>query len=403
MTGSTESNTQEENAAAATATVPPPGAPPSQPPSGPGGPGGEWRPRRRGGMWFGAVLVFLGLVILADRLIPGVRIWQLWPLLVVAAGIRTVFTEGDEGRNRVNRAVEGLTVIAVGLIFLGITVGSLSWGLWLSVFSLWPLLLVAAGVDIIGKGLDSPWLRTLSSLIVLAGLLYGAFVLPSGTFNLTFGIAGPEAEPFELREPATARVSRGAVALEGSVGEITVRSGTDLISATGATPFGEPRLDVVRRGSAVEADISLGGDGIWLGYRGRPRLDVRLAEGVEWDLSIDAGVSRLDVDLSDLDVRDLMVETGVTECEITLGELERGAGRVRVDIQSGVSGVTVRVPEGEPFRVVANAGIGNVEIEDSGGPTVGSRTYETDDYDTSRDAYDIDISSGVSSIDIVRY
>jgi hypothetical protein len=52
-----------------------------------------------------------------------------------------------------NKAVEGLTLVAVGLIFLGNTTGALPWSVWISIFSLWPLLLVAAGVDLIGKGL----------------------------------------------------------------------------------------------------------------------------------------------------------------------------------------------------------------------------------------------------------
>jgi len=406
MADSSETYDAQGHAGAPQATVPPPPgqppAPPGQSPFGPNGRPPEW-PRKRAGLWFGFILVFVGLAILADRFIPGVRIWQLWPLLVVAAGVRTMFTEGDEGRNRVNRAVEGITIITIGLLFLGITAGSLSWGLWLSVFSLWPLLLIAAGIDIIGKGLDSGWLRTLSSLVVLGGLLYGAFVLPSGTFNLSFGIAGPRAESFEYSEPASSRVERGQVTIEGSVGEVIVESGTDLITAEGATPFGDPEFDVATSGSSVEADVSMGGDGVWIGYRGRPRLDVTLSEDVEWDVEIDSGVSQLDADFADVDVRDLVVKTGVSDSTITLGELAAGAGRVGVRVQSGVSTVQIRIPEGAPFRVVANAGLGNITIAESGGPTIGSRTYETDDYDRSRNAYDIEVSSGVSSIDIVRY
>ena len=52
---------------------------------------------RSGAIWFGVILIAIGAAIIIDRLVPGVRIWQLWPLLIIALGIKTIFTSGGDG------------------------------------------------------------------------------------------------------------------------------------------------------------------------------------------------------------------------------------------------------------------------------------------------------------------
>ena len=48
-------------------------------------------------VWFGVILIAIGVAIVIDRYVPGVRIWQLWPLMIIAVGIKTIFTSGGDG------------------------------------------------------------------------------------------------------------------------------------------------------------------------------------------------------------------------------------------------------------------------------------------------------------------
>jgi len=80
----------------------------------------------------------------------------------------------------VRRFFSGLNVIAIGLILLANTLGYLSWSVWWNILSMWPLLLVAAGLDLLGKALEWKSMRAVSGLVVLAGLAFGALVLPVG-------------------------------------------------------------------------------------------------------------------------------------------------------------------------------------------------------------------------------
>ncbi len=73
------------------AAPPPPGYPPmTGPPPTP--------PRRptRGGITFGVVLVLVGLALLVGQFVPGLEFWRLWPLIIVAIGIRTMFRGSDD-------------------------------------------------------------------------------------------------------------------------------------------------------------------------------------------------------------------------------------------------------------------------------------------------------------------
>jgi hypothetical protein len=42
------------------------------------------------GLWWGLALIVVGLLLLADQFLPGVSLWQYWPLIIVAIGLATV-------------------------------------------------------------------------------------------------------------------------------------------------------------------------------------------------------------------------------------------------------------------------------------------------------------------------
>ena len=300
--------------------------------------------------------------------------------------------------------VEGLTLVSVGLIFLGNTMGVLPWTVWFSIFSLWPILLIAAGLEVIGKGTENVWLRVLSSLVVIGGLWYGALVLPSGSLNFGLGVVGPVAQDFEFDAPAVRGIDEGEIEISTAVGELNISDGNALVTAEGASPFGEPEFEVGVHGQRADVTLSAEGDGPSVWYRGRPEMNVELSRKIEWDITLDSGVSSLDADLEDLKVSSLSVSTGVSECNIRLGELYRGAGRVPVRIESGVSVVRIEVPEDAAVRVSSTSGVGYVDIEGlSSGLIIGDKTYRTSDYSKARNSYDIVVESGVADVRVTTY
>ncbi|MDZ4178708.1 MAG: DUF5668 domain-containing protein [Coriobacteriia bacterium] len=382
-----------------------PTPPPSPPYIGASAGGGRPRPGRGGGaVWFGVILLVVGALMLLRQLVPGFGLSGAWPVGIVAIvvmvlGVRQMVTPGDVGEYRPNRVIEGLTTIAIGVILLAQSVGAVRWDVWLSVLSLWPLLLIAAGIDLIGKGTGAGLLRVLSSVVILGGLLYGAFVLPGISTSWTgWGFRSGSAEEFSFSQPA-ARIDSGTARIKGAVGELTVGAGAELATASGVTPFGQPEFRVGTSGRSADVRISMGDDGpvFWPG--GEARMDVTLSRDVVWDLVLDTGVSRLDADLSELSLSRLSLEAGVTDARITLGsDID---DEVRVLIEAGVSSVTVLIPSGTEARVVAETGLSTVHTDVVFAKDGNVR--QTDGYDAARDRYLIEIKSGVTNVRVETY
>ena len=306
----------------------------------------------------------------------------------------------------VKRVFEGLTLVFVGVILLLNTTGSLPWSVWLHVLSLWPLLLVAAGLDIVAKGIDAQWLRVVSSLLVIGGLFVGAFVLPVGDATPGFGWFGSaRGTGFDIVKSTTQRVDTGRAVIRGGVGSYTIADGDELVRVTGRSAYGEPAVDITQDGRRATVRVAGPDSGReWIpGVRGSSRVDVRLLRSVPWAIEIDTGVVDLDADLSALTITSLEARSGVSQVTITLGDAPGGVGEVPVSVRGGVTNFTVRVPKGVPVRVDAEAGLTNVSVDD-GIPRLsgGGRTWMTPGY-TGNGGYRIRFEVGVSNVEVVTY
>jgi len=387
--------------------APPPPAPPAPPTTGaphPPSPGGH-----RGGsgaIWFGVALLVIGVGIILGRVAPEVNFWGFWPasflgILFIVFGIRGMFWPPPHDESRLNKVVEGLTSISVGVILISNSTGALPWNVWWSVLSLWPVLLVSAGLDLIGKGLRSTWVRVLSSVVVLVALWYGAFVLPATSASWTWWRTGSaSAEPFEFSEPSDSDITSGDAYIEGPVGTLSVTEGNDLVSVTGQSTFGEPTLKVSTSGSKAEVDLRAHQDGpVFFGTGGNPRIDVELDRDVTWDLLIETGVSDMTARLDDLEVSGLRVKTGVSNMEIELGD--NPDGDVPITLEAGISQVTIRIPQGTEVRIERDSGISSTNVD--GDLIKVDDGWETQGYDDADDRYTVKVSAGISDFQVELY
>ncbi|MGB4592601.1 MAG: DUF5668 domain-containing protein [Coriobacteriia bacterium] len=309
------------------------------------------------------------------------------------------------------RAAEGLTLVAVGVILLANMLGYLPWGVWWNIASLWPLLLIAAGIDVIGKGTQNTWLRVLSSLLIIGGLAYGIFAMPVNggwaSVPLTVGVSQREVKAFEYVEPHDAAVDNGTAFIKGGVGELTVKAGRVLASSEGKSPF-DPEFDVGISGDAANVVMSMG-SGPWVAPASPSgaRLDAILDRRVAWDLTLDSGVSEIDADLSGLTLTELDVKTGVSQGTIQFGEVDGALvdGGLPVTIDTGVSSVTIRFKEDQDVRVTVSSGLSSVK---TGGDLSlvrrdgEDKVYETDGFSDSA-FWDVRIDAGISDVTIEFY
>lgn len=360
---------------------------------------------RSGAVWWGVILIAGGLALLASQLVPQFQLWRFWPLIIIAFGIRAMF--GSSGTPwSIKALTEGLSTVAVGLIFLGQMLGYLAWDVWLNILRLWPLLLVALGLEIAGKGLRSEWVRALGNVVVIGGLAYGALVMTStGGWPPVIVVPAGETLPFEFGADNLSSAEEGTARIEGGVGELTVSAGPELATAKGHSPF-EPEFEVTRDPGTADVMIGLG-EHTWGPTDSNTELDVTLSEDVVWDLDISAGVTEYDIDLTDLMLSALVLDAGVSDGTVTLGDSD-AAGideGIPVEIESGVSALRIRIPEGDNVRVTIQQGLTGVDMRGSWDRDRDEDTsvYESDRFDDDGAYWDIEIQAGIGGITVEYY
>jgi hypothetical protein len=120
----------------------------------------------------GAVLVGIGVIALLCNFIH-VSIWRFWPLILVVAGVVCLFTPGPRGWS-LERAGSAILLITVGLALLAWMLQIVQARVFILAFRhLWPVLLIVAGLTIIGSARKSSVITLTGSLVLSATILIG--------------------------------------------------------------------------------------------------------------------------------------------------------------------------------------------------------------------------------------
>ncbi len=390
--------TQTPPAAPPVPPVPPPGHGASQSPGRPGKGGG-------GGVTAGVVLILVGVGLLVARFAPGLSLWQLWPLFVIVPGAVQCFTPGSDGWN-VHRFFDGLVTVSIGLLLLANTTGFISWSVWWEVLQLWPVLLISAGLGILGKAVGQTWLRVLGTLVVIAALAIAAASSLASSSVPGFTFSG--AEEFAFEEPLGAGTD-ATLSLDSGVGEIEIDSiRAREVRIDGSSPFGEPRFEVLRSNSTSEVEFALTGEGGVSAFPGTPatRVSTSLSEQLPWEIEVDSGVSTLEADLSDLEVSRFQLKTGVSSNTVRLGDAPGSTDEGVVIIDAGIASVKVLVPSDAEVRVETQSGLTGVDISQLLDKT-NQREWQTPGFDSARAAgrpvWVITAKSGIGSFAVDTY
>ena len=313
--------------------------------------------RRIPNVVFPLVLIVIGLVFLLRNL--GVltgdiyqTILSLWPILLIILGIDSLVREKSIGGP--------VFLIGLGLIFLLANFGLVGAGVWSIVLRLWPILIVAFGVDILlcEKNII---LAALGVILVLA-ILFGALWLT----GIRPGAPGADLAGVEISYPLEG-IKSGEVHLEPAVGSLYLREGSsadlylegaiqslkgEQVKESFAVSTGEASLRLKSTGLMFwGADVD-GEDANW---------SLRLNPDIPTDLKTSLGVGKIELDLAELLVRNLVVDLGVGEMQISLPE----AGLDEGNLNLAIGKITVEVPPEVGLRIDANTALANVQTPDT--------------------------------------
>ncbi len=327
--------------------------------------------RKRIGLFFPLLLILIGVFLLFSNL--GVvsgniwnLIWQFWPLLLIVIGLDSIFKR--EG------LVASTFMIGIGVIFLLANLGYLNVSIWQMIFTLWPILIIAIGFDIL-VARRSIW-ASIAGMIVIAAILFGSLWL----FGTTF--ASGTLLSSDQFEQSLNGATRAQLILEGSAGEMQVRS-TDQpqILLTGSIPNGSN--DQVQtsysvssgNGTYILRDTSVQG---FIPFTTTQTNEWRfsITEAIPLELRLGLGAGAMDVDLSRVQLDNLAVNTAVGQTQIVLPE----QGRYSAQVTSAIGQIVIIVPRGVGVRVNMDTALVDVDVPDeflNPGDVYQSSNYES--------------------------
>lgn len=286
----------------------------------------------------------------------------------------------------------GLLLIAFGgLLLLGnLGVVEVSWGeLW----RLWPLLIVAAGFSVLAT---THWLWKVLSIVFIVVAIFSVIWVGTGQYETN------------TRELNTQNVSVGA---ERGVAQadLTIRAGaskltinSDDISDVVQAKLQSNGLQIAKdssREDTMQKIVLSGTDqrGVWFGSP-QNTWDITVNERLPMKLTFDAGASNIDADLSEVRLTSLSVKAGASNTVITLGDRE---SNLNVDIDSGVSSTTLRIPKDSGVTVNFEGGLSTREFDDL--KEISKGEYRSENYDTATNRIAINADAGLALFKIERY
>jgi hypothetical protein len=291
----------------------------------------------------------------------------------------------------------GVLFLVVGGLILLNNLGLLDVN-WVSIWRLWPLILILWGLSLI-VGRERPkWYVVV--LMVLLMLFMITAVLVSDWFDRDYDYVFREASHQTFVEPYGVGIERASFALSSGAGKFSLRDTTaQLLEASTDVSFGGYTLERERSEDSESLTLSYKGRSRhWNFGRYRNRAEVRLNASPAWDIDIDAGASSVDFDLSPYKVDRMEINAGASSLKIRLGDR---SDETRLRIQAGVSSIDIEVPEAVGCELRAHGGLSSKRI--SGFESFGGGTYQTSDFDAAKKRIYLEIDAAVSRIRVSRY
>lgn len=303
--------------------------------------------RERRSIFWPLMLIVVGVVLLLNTLgaLSGdawAILLRLWPLIFLIGGIDHILR--GEGW------VWGVFSIGLGTVFLLSNFGYLPGNALNMLLRLWPLILIAIGLDIILRG-SSRWV-TLVAVLLTLGVVGGVFWLAASSQGVIGGQALPIAQPLQGAERAIVRLSNpaGGLLVQSSAAPQMLAEGQVILT----------RQQTLDDRYAVQDGLgsySLGSSGVvylpWAGSFQSPNWQIRLNGRIPITLETNTGAGDQVLDLRGLDLERLSASVAVGQLTVTLSADDSFEGV----ISNPIGNLTIEVPRGTLVEIQADTAI----------------------------------------------
>jgi hypothetical protein len=301
----------------------------------------------------------------------------------------------------------GLLLVFIGTLFILRNFDIIYFN-WHSVFRLWPFIFVFIGISIL------PVKSGIKIILAVVALAVAAIIL--ATFPGSRYDWGPrwwfrsDRDRIErwhdeykeidqsIIEPFDSTIRTAELIFDAAAGTFKIDRGTDeLFEFNRRGGFGKYHYSIQEDDDSRWIKIDFDGGSIRR-VKVTNDVEIKLNPLPAWDLNIDVGAASMDLDLSDFIVSNVNIDGGASSIDLKLGNR---SDNVEVDIESGASSITIKIPVEFACEVKTSTVLSSKSL--NGFNKVSSGTYVTDNFsDESRNII-INIDAAISSLSVHRY
>lgn len=283
-------------------------------------------------------------------------------------------------------------LIGIGVLLLLNTMNVIDWNVWGNIWRLWPLVLVAVGLEML-IGRRSALASAAIAGVLLVGLIAGFWLWASQPLS------------GQLSGDTINQTMQGAkqanVSINFGVGTFRLDSlaGSDQLISGQVSHYDNENVTQEFHMTGDTAYYILKTESNWVfpffnTSSGERSCNVSLSPQVPVDLNVSTGIGESTLNLEQLNLTRLNLSTGAGTTTVTLP----ARGTFNATINGGVGELNVNVPQGVGLRVTGSAGLGNRTMPS--GYIETDKVFQSPGYASSENRIDLNINAGVGSINV---
>lgn len=288
-----------------------------------------------------------------------------------------------------------LILIALGFVFLLHNLEIIDWGIWETIRRFWPIVLIAAGLEIILRRAVS-W----GPLILAAAVVGVAFIVGIAPITCwTYEFPGREPLADQTFAEAIGAAKNARVEIDTDIADLRLYSPAAAGNLVDGSASNAARVAKEARIEGETAYFTLTSRGARFGpFRANRRaaktLRVNLTESIPLQLKVNTGIGASTLELSRIKATRIEVRTGIGRTSLTLPR----SGRVEAYLEGGIGETIVTIPKGMAASIRVEKGIGAIEVKGDFLRT--EQGYETNGFEAAENRVYLKIEGGIGKITI---
>ncbi len=302
----------------------------------------------------------------------------------------------------------GGLLVSLGALFILKNIGLVYFN-WLSIFSLWPMLLVLIGLTMLPIKNGIKTLLTIVLLVVTVTLIFTKTNHWNRSYSFQFDKWDRwEDELFEddrtedsehyFYEPYDSDIKEATITIDAVAGDFLVREQSKHLMEFFQDGNIGPYIFSTNKNGDHQTLI------LDIKHRHFKRrglnndVEIQLNETPLWNFNINAGAASVDLDLSNFKTRFIDIDGGASSVDIRLGDK---FNKSEINIDSGVSSIKIYIPEDSGCEIDTDTFLASKRF--SGFDKLKRGLYQTPNFEVSENRIYINIDAAITSLEVVRY